>query len=173
MQEQDLAGLAERLGKEIESLPKDGKEHTIKIKIEGANTGNISLGGTQITIHSQQQQQNEKTLSDLSIAELQNLLKHYKAEHRSGWWGFWLNLPMVLLASVMLLLLGMLISGKIFIYMKSNLSLVNYSIYGVVVVVAMLGYWLNKIRRVEARHMADSQANIDEVQAVLRRRRGR
>ncbi|MCY1306776.1 hypothetical protein D9M70_566560 [compost metagenome] len=41
----------------------------------------------------------------------------------------------------------------------------------VVPVMLILGLLMTKIRRVEARHMADSQATIDAIQAALRRKR--
>lgn len=50
MTDLDLAALAQRLGKEIESLPVDSKE-PFSITIGRDNAGNISLGGSHISIH--------------------------------------------------------------------------------------------------------------------------
>ena len=46
MKENDLLRLAEKLGKEIEGLPDDGKERSISITVSGDNSGNIASGAS-------------------------------------------------------------------------------------------------------------------------------
>ena len=67
MKEDDLQRLSELLGKEIDALPKDGKERSISITVGGNNSGNISLGGTQIVFHPQER---TRTWGDLAVSEL-------------------------------------------------------------------------------------------------------
>ena len=75
MRDKDLIELAKKLGEEIDALPKDGKEHEISITVGGSNTGNISVGGTQIVVNSKER---ELTWADLESSDLRRYLAQWK-----------------------------------------------------------------------------------------------
>lgn len=166
MKEADLMALAEKLGNEIDSLPKDGKEREISLTVGGSNTGNISLGGTQIVVNPASHAPN---WTELSVADLRAHLAHWKAQVWSGHRGYWLNIPCVLI-----LLGGFGLAWGIFTGTLPGLTLTgNYPWLPLVVLGVMLPLmlWLMSIRRVESRHIQDCQSVIDDIQAELRRRR--
>lgn len=108
------------------------------------------------------------TWDDLAPNQLKERLKFYTRERWSGWRGYWLNIPTVLM---MLLPVGLgysLIQGYLSI---QNSQLTWMALMITIPFMGGLGLWMNKIRRVEARHIAESQACIDEIQAALRRKR--
>ncbi|PKF70427.1 hypothetical protein CW360_14100 [Pseudomonas fluvialis] len=165
MKDDDLQKLSELLGKEIDALPKDGKEHSISITVGGNNSGNISLGGTQIVFNSQGQ---KRTWADLAVSELLNHLAHWKAQWWSGWRGFWLNAPCLLLMLMLALMAVGLLSGWL---LSLGPQTMPYVLAPTIILMAILSTWMMRIRRVEGRLMQDSQAYIDTIEAELRRRR--
>jgi len=166
VKEDDLQRLSEMLGKEIDALPKDGKERSISITVGGNNSGNISLGGTQIVLHPQER---KRTWGDLAVSELLNHLDHWKAQWWSGWRGFWLNAPCLLLMLMLVLMVVGLLSGWLWSLGPQTMP---YVLAPMIVLMAILSTWMMRIRRVEGRLMKDSQAYIDTIEAELRRRRG-
>ncbi|WP_312466981.1 hypothetical protein [Stutzerimonas nitrititolerans] len=165
MKDDDLMALAEKLGKEIEAMPKDGKERSISITVGGNNTGNISVGGTQIVFNPREQQ---RSWADLDLAELRAHLAHWKAQWWSGWRGFWLNMPCLMLIAGLMLLGAGLLTGWLLTLSPQTMP---YVLAPSIILMAILSTWMMRIRRVEGRLMVDSQAYIDAIEMELRRRR--
>ena len=166
MKDDDLMALAEKLGKEIDALPKDGKEREISITVGGKNTGNITVAGTQIVVNPAAK---EPSWADLDPAALKKQLAHWKTQAWSGRRGYWLNIPCALL-----LVIGIGIAWGVFTGALPTLTLAGtFPLLPFVVLGVMfpLMLWLMNIRRVEARHIQDCQSVIDDIQAELRRRR--
>ncbi|WP_312679852.1 hypothetical protein [Stutzerimonas nitrititolerans] len=166
MKDDDLMALAEKLGKEIEAMPKDGKEREISITVGGSNTGNISVGGTQIVVNSTAR---EPSWSDLDPADLRRQLAHWKAQVWSGHRGYWLNMPCFLILAIGLGLVWGIFTGALpVLSVAGSYPLLPFVVLGVMLPLML---WLMNIRRVEARHIQDCQSVIDDIQAELRRRR--
>lgn len=165
MKDDDLMTLAEKLAKEIEALPNDGKERSLSVTVGGNNSGNISLGGTQIVFSPQEKQ---RTWADLNTSELRAELVHWKAQRWSGWRGYWLNAPCVLLMIGIALMVTGVLSGWLLSLPHTTLP---YVLAPTVILMAILSTWMMRIRRIEGRLMQDSQTYIDTIEAELRRRR--
>lgn len=165
MKDDDLMRLADKLAKEIEALPDDGKERSISITVGGSNSGNISLGGTQIVVNPQER---KRAWADLTLSELKAELAYWQAHWRSGWRGYWLNIPCLLLSAGILLMAAGLLSGWLLTVPFENMP---YVLAPTVVLMAILSTWVMRIRRVEGRLMQESQEYIDTIEAELRRRR--
>ena len=167
MRDEDLIELAKKLGEEIDALPKDGKEHEISITVGGSNSGNISVGGTQIVINPKTR---ELTWADLESSDLRKYLAQWKAQAWSGYRGYWLNVPCFLI-----LVLGAGLVWSIFTGVLPIVSAAEgFPWLPVLVIGAMvtLMLWLMNIRRIEGLHIQKCQAVINEIQAELRMRRG-
>lgn len=165
MKDDDLMTFAGQLAKEIEALPKDGKEHSLSITVGGNNSGNISLGGTQIVFSPQEKQ---RSWADLSDSELRSELVHWKTQWWSGWRGYWLNAPCLLLMVGLVFMAIGLLSGWLFNLSQTKLP---YVMAPLIILMAILTTWMMRVRRVEGRLMQDSQTYIDAIEAELRRRR--
>jgi hypothetical protein len=164
LSDEDLKKLAVILAREIGSFPNDGKQHELSVTVGGDQKGNISLGGTQINI----QAVRELTWDDLSPNQLRSQLKHFNSQWWSGWRGYWLNVPVVLMLALSIGLAFSLFQGYLPIDNPQRTWMVMVIVLPIMLI---LGLLMTKIRRVEARHMADSQATIDAIQAALRRKR--
>jgi len=167
--EQDLAALAARLSKEIGSLPLDSEGRPIQITIGGNNAGNISLGGTQITI--QPSPIATSSYEDASEDVLRENLRHYKAEYYRGWLAFWFNVPTLMMICLLASLTYGIFSGAIFYYSKVLHDTGTVAALGIALVMMILGNWMSSIRRFEGQYMAESRAAITQIEAALRRRR--
>lgn len=166
MKDDDLIALAEKLGKEIDSLPKDGKEREISITVGGSNRGNISVGGTQIVVNSAAR---EPRWSDLEPADLRRHLNHWKAQLWSGHRAYWLNIPCVLILAIGIGIAWGVFSGTLpMLTIAGTYPMLPFIALGVMVPLML---WLLIIRRVEGRHIQDCQAIVDDIQAELRKRR--
>lgn len=166
MRDGDLMEVARALAKEIEAQPLDGKERSISVSIGGTNSGHITIGGTQVVIG--RSEPSRITWGDLSDEELNARLAQEKSQRWSGWRGYWLNPPCLLL-----ILLGPgLAWGLLTGVMPSPLA-GNIPVLPLVTMAVMLPLfiWMAGIRRVEARHIEDCQSTIDAIKAELRRRR--
>lgn len=166
MKDDDLLALAEKLGKEIDALPKDGKEREISITVGGNNTGNIAVGGTQIVVNPATR---EPSWSDLDPADLRRHLAHWKSQLWSGHRGYWLNIPCILILSIGLGVVWGVITGTLpMLTLAGSYPMLPFIMLGVMLPLML---WLLSIRRVEGRHIQDCQSVIDDIQAELRRRR--
>lgn len=165
MKDDDLMTLAEKLAKEIDALPKDGKEHSISITVGGNNSGNIALGGTQIVLSQGEQQ---RSWVDLDAAELFAHLGHWRAQWWSGWRGFWLNIPCLLLMLLLVMMAVGLLSGWLLTLGPQTMP---YVLAPAILLMAILSTWMMRVRRIEGRLMQDSQAYIDTIKAELRQLR--
>lgn len=169
MKDEDLIELAKKLGEEIDALPNDGKEHEISITVGvgGSNTGNISVGGTQIVVNPKER---KLTWADLESSELRRSLAQWKNQVWSGYRGYWLNAPCLLI-----LLLGAGLAWSIMEgVLPTSAPFQGFPWVPVLVIVVMMSLmlWLMNIRRVESLHIQKCQAVINEIQAELRMRRG-
>lgn len=167
MRDKDLIELAKKLGEEIDALPKDGKEHEISITVGGSNTGNISVGGTQIVVNSKER---ELTWADLESSDLRRYLAQWKAQAWSGYRGYWLNAPCFLILTLGAGLVWSIVTGVL----PTTAPFQGFPWLPVLVlgVMVALMLWLMNIRRVEGLHIQKCQAVINEIQAELRMRRG-
>lgn len=165
MKDDDLLKVARALSVEIDAQPKDGKEHAIKVLVGGNNSGNISVGGTQIVFNPREK---KRSWADLDLSELRAHLVHWKAQWWSGWRGFWLNAPCLLLMVGLVLMAAGLLSGWLLTLSPQTMP---YVLAPTIILMAILTTWIMRVRRVEGRLMQDSQAYIDTIEAELRRRR--
>lgn len=166
MKDDDLLEVARALAKEIEAQPLDGQERSISVSIGGANSGHITIGGTQVVIG--RPEPRPRTWSEQSEEELKARLSQEKTQRWSGWRGYWLNLPCLLL-----LALGVGIAWGVITGVLPSVTMGKFPLLPLVVLAVMLPlfFWMTSIRRVEARHIEDCQSVIDAIQAELRRRR--
>ncbi|WP_339079059.1 hypothetical protein [Pseudomonas sp. TMP9] len=178
-EEERLARLADKVVEGMSSQPLDEQpapQAGIKIK---ANSGNINFGnqynigtlsvgggrgsgdGCSGNVHARQ-------LHQWSVAELKATLAHYRAQWWSGFRGYWLNIPCVLMLALLFGVAGSLFAGVLPIREPQHMWLVLAP-----TVLAMLGlsFWLTHIRRIEGRVMAESRATIDAIRTEIRKRR--
>lgn len=165
--DEELKKLGAILAEKIGALPHDGKPHSLSVTVGGDQAGNISLGGTQINIQSVSPRP-RKTWDDLDISELKVRLRYHRGEWWSGWRGYWLNLPCLLLLAVCVGMAGSLLLGY---FPINNPQRTWVAMMVLLPLIGLLGWWMTKIRRVEMRHMDNSQAIIDQIQAAMRRKR--
>lgn len=134
-----------------------------EVNIHGDNYGPISLDTP-----SRKQSYNERPISQYSHAELMQVLKHYKAQWWSGWRGFWLNIPCVLLVVMLFVVAGALVTGHLPV---QDPQFTWKILLPTVLLMLTLGYWMSRIRNVEAEVMAESKRVIAAVKLELRKRR--
>ncbi|HEY0286274.1 MAG TPA: hypothetical protein VGC62_04585 [Pseudomonas sp.] len=165
MNDDDLMKMARALAAEVEAQPQDGQERSISVTIGGNNGGHITIGGTQIVISSPER---ERSWHDLSTEELREHLEHWRAQWWSGWRGFWLNPPCVMLVLSLALVVAGLFSGWL---LTLHINTMPYVSAVMLVTMAALSTWMMRIRRVEGQHMERSQAYIDTIESEMRQRR--
>lgn len=180
-EEERLARLADKVVEGLSSQPLDEQPAPkAGIKIKG-NTGNINFG-TQYNIgtlsvggggngggsHDDNGNVHVRPLHQWSVAELKATLAHYRSQWWSGFRGFWLNIPCVLMLALLFGVTGSLFAGILPISNPQHMWLV---LAPTVLVMLGLSFWLTHIRRIEGRVMAESRAAIDAIRTELRKRR--
>lgn len=140
-----------------EKIINSGGNTHLELTIQGDNYGPISVG-----------RQQELPLHAASRHELSEALAYWRSQWWSGFWGFWLNIPCFLM---LVLVVG--IGVGIFTGFLLTRDLQSLLMVAVPAMIAIFGcgIWLNHIRRIEERVMAESRAAIDAIRTELRKRR--
>lgn len=168
MKHDELMELAEKIAANIEEQPKDGRERSITITVGGNNGGHISIGGTQVVVGSKE---SRREWTDLTDEELRQELQYWSAQWWSGWRGFWLNIPAILLILALVAIAFGLITGLLLTTSIPDIPYSPYSLIATMAAISGLAAWMMTIRRVEGLHMQRSRSHIDAVKAEIRRRR--
>lgn len=137
------------------------------------------VAGGDITVIEHPPQERELTWWDLSTDELRNYLRVAHSERWRAWRRYWFNTPFFLLGlyclGLLTLTLNMISSGHAAQSLIPTTT-VPWPLWFAMInlgVMLPLGYWLKRIRRVEANVAAHTQAEIDAIELVLRRRKGK
>ena len=180
-EEEKLARVLDAVVKELGSQPHDEQPPPKPdIKIEG-NSGNINFG-TQYNIGTvslgggskggggdgSTEKMAARQPHQWSSAELKAALAHYRAQWWSGFRGYWLNIPCVLMLALLFGMAGSLFAGILPIRDPQHMWLV---VVPTMLTMAGLTFWLTHIRRIEGRVMAESRMYIDLIRTELRKRR--
>lgn len=121
------------------------------------NNFNISVGSNSF-----------RPLYEWSVAELRATLSHYQSQWWSGFRGYWLNIPCILMLALLFGVTGSLFAGILPTRDPQHMWLV---LAPTVLVMLGLSFWLTHIRRIEGRVMTESRAAIDAIRTELRKRR--
>jgi hypothetical protein len=172
-EEEKLTLLADKVVEGLSSQPRD-EQPTPKagVKIKG-NNGSINFGtqyniGTLALGGGNSGGDEPEPIRRWTVEELNASLAYYRAQWWSGWRGFWLNIPCVLMLLLPFGVAGSLFAGILPIRDSQSMWLVLVLLLPTF---TGLGFWLANIRRIESRVMAESQAAIDEIRTELRCRR--
>ena len=139
LSDEDLKKLASILAREIGAFPNDGKPHALSVTVGGDQKGNLSLGGTQINI----QAVRKLTWDDLGPTQLKSQLKQFNRAWWSGWRGYWLNIPVILMLAILVGLAFSLFQG----YLPINDPQRTWMVLAILLpVMFALGLWMTKIR---------------------------
>lgn len=146
-----------------------GNTH-LELTIHGNNYGAISVGGRGKGGGGDGGGENVhvRPLRQWSVAELKTALAHYRALWWSGFRGYWLNIPCVLMLTLLFGIAGSLFAGILPIHDPQHMWLV---LVPTMLTLVGLSFWLTHIRRVEGLVMAESRAAVDAIRTELRKRR--
>lgn len=113
---------------------------------------------------------NPLPFSSMTHEELCEQLDKYESGTRSGYRGFFLNVPFMLMSAIGIGLVLSIFSGTL----PAPVLFGGFPILPIVVLgmTLPLMYWLNNVLRVEMRYIQECQEVIDDIKAELRRRRG-
>lgn len=147
---------------------------------------NGPVAGRDVHYYEQYVLQRDATLWDWSAEQLRDRLRAVRAERREARMRQWLNWPTFVLGLLMLGLLGVSATMGISLHefgplevregaVTRDASLGGWSIVflGVALAIYFVGGRLNQIRRFEAMVVRDTEAEIDTIALVLRRKYGR
>ncbi|MDH0894379.1 MULTISPECIES: hypothetical protein [unclassified Pseudomonas] len=146
-------------------INRGGNTH-LELNIHGNNYGSITVGGGGGSGGGSNE--SGRPIHQWSVPELKEALARYRSQWWSGFRGYWINPPCLLTLTLASAMAGSLFAGILPIRDP-------HSMWAIVAPCALvmlgLGYWLTRIRRIEGRVMAESQAAIDFIRTELRKRR--
>ncbi|TBV10237.1 hypothetical protein [Stutzerimonas kirkiae] len=142
-------------------INRGGNTH-LELNIHGNNYGSITVGS------GSGGNERGRQIYQWSVPELQEALARYRAQWWSGFRGYWLNIPCLLMLTLLFAMAGSLFAGVLPIRDPQSMWTV---IVPCMLVLLGLSYWLTRIRRIESRVMAESQAAVDVIRTELRKRR--
>lgn len=141
-----------------------GNTH-LELNIHGNNYGSISLGNAGSGGGGGN---DERPISLWLRPELDRALVYWRAQWWSGFRGYWLNIPCLLMLALLFGVAGSLFAGLLPIHNPQSTWLI---LVPTVLLMVGLSFWLTHVRRIEGRVMAESQAAIDAIRTEMRKRR--
>ncbi|QZP26200.1 hypothetical protein [Pseudomonas mosselii] len=144
-----------------EKIVNRGGNTRLELNIQGDNYGSISMGG-------QGHSDEGRPLHLASRQELTHALAYWRAQWWSGFRGFWFNLPCILMLVLILGIVAGLLTG---VLVTSDPQQMWMLVIPMMAAILGCGLWMNHIRRIEERVMAESRAAIDAIRTELRKRR--
>ncbi|ENU9618646.1 hypothetical protein ACE2MM_000809 [Salmonella enterica] len=168
----ELQTLVDQVANSLHSLPQDGVERQITIRVGGNNSGTINVGPT---VNITPPQPRPRTYEDFDNRELLSIRRDLVSKNTRAKLRCYLNFPaflslmLFLVASVFALLNAYLLftGGKSFLVLTGE-TFVVYTAW--VVLLALSARSLNKIRKIESIIIYENQNTIDAIDVILRRR---
>lgn len=135
----------------------------VEVNIQGDNYGPISLDTP-----ARADRHEERPINRYSQTELTEILRRWRSQWWSGWRGYWFNIPCMLLVALMCSLVGILFTGLLPV---ADPQFAWKILVPTILIMLVLAFWMDRIRRVEAQVMAESRAAINAIELELRKRR--
>jgi len=168
----ELQTLVDQVADSLNSLPKDGVERQITIRVGGNNSGTINIGPT---VNITPAQPRPRTYEDLDNRELQYIRRGLVSKSNQAKLRRYLNLPAFF--SLMLFLIALvfaflnaflLFSGSKSLLILTEKTIAAYAVWAVLLGISVKS--LDKLRKVESIIIYENQSAIDTIDVILRRR---
>jgi len=165
---EDLDDLATRISALVNEQPNDGRERAMTVTVGGDNHGAITFGN-HITINAGTHPvKEERPLSD---GELQALASQKKRERLEAQVRRFINLPVLLTATVFIGIIAALVSGYLWQFVQGPYPWLVPVAVGVVLM--PLAVWTRRVTELEGAIIREANQTLEQIRHEQHRRRVR